>query len=421
MVRLQLDTAQRFSCQQTGRCCRQPWEVAVSASEVEGYRRETVGRWFRERVGAEEGAAADPFERLPGLASRFYRIRKRDDGACGFLSPGGRCRLHEELGSRRKPLTCRTFPWRLHPTPEGVVVTASFSCPTVVAQQGLTAGEQRSELRALQAEWAATRAEPERPVRLSKRRTLPGPALVTLRGVLGEMLDRRGPGGAPDLRRNVGRMARTLEDFSRYRVQRLSDERLSEYLELTGRFAARSDKPLAPRPPTRVGRLLFRGLLFAVGAIRERFRAGVSGSPLKLRLGQSLAHVNGLGPPVAGIDMGALRRTPVPLGEERLRRLAHGYLRAHIATLGTGRSPVVDELGLAVGLLNAACALAAMQASAEGHTVSENHLAEALMEAADCHAAGGRLGRLVGFLAGGVESLYLFESGLAAGASGGAA
>ena len=412
MVRLQLDTAQRFSCQQSGRCCRQPWEVAVSRSEVEAYRREQAGRWFREKVVGDEGAAADPFERLPGLASRFYRIRKRDDGACGFLSPAGRCRIHEELGGRRKPLTCRTFPWRLHPTPQGVVVTASFSCPTVVAQQGLTVGEQRSELRALHAEWAASRAEPERPVRLSRRRSLPASALVTLREVLGEMLERRGPGGAPDLRRNVGRMARTLEDLSRYRVQRLSDERLSEYLELTGRFAAKSDEPLPPRPPSRVARLLFRGLVFAVGAVRERLGAGEAGSLLKLRLARMLAHVHGVGPPVAGIDIAAVRRTPVPFEKEGLRRLAHGYLRAHLATLGTGRSPVVEELGLAVGLLNAACAFAAMRASAEASAVTEQHLAEALMEASDCNAEGGRLSRLVGFLAGGVESLYLFEAGL---------
>jgi hypothetical protein len=162
-----------------------------------------------------------------------------------------------------------------------------------------------------------------------------------------------------------------------------------------------------------VARLLFRGLLFAVAAIRERFRASASGSPLKLRLVQTLAHVNGLGPPVAGLDMAAMRRTPVRLDSEKLRRMAHGYLRAHVATLGTGRSPVLDELGLAVGLLNAACALAAMRASAEGTAVTDQHLAEALMEASDCHAAGGRLGSLVGFLAGGVESLYLFEAGLA--------
>lgn len=419
MPRLHLDAAQRFTCRQTGRCCRQPWEVAVSVGEVEAFRAAEAGRWFRERLSGEEGAARDPFERLPGLASRFYRIRKRDDGACGFLSPAGACRIHEELGGRRKPLTCRTFPWRLHPTPEGVVVTASFSCPTVVAQEGLTAGEQRSELRALQAEWAASRPEPEQPVRLSKRRRLPAPALRTLREVLLEMLDRPGPGGAPDLRRNVGRMARTLEDLTRHRVQRLADDRLSEYVELTGRFAARSDKPPPPRPPSGVARLLFRGLVFAVAAVRERL-AVAPGSPFKLRVLRILAHAHGLGPPVAGVDMAAAFR-PVALEQPGLRRLVHGYLRAHVATVGTGRQSVVEELGLAVGLLNAACAFAAMRATAEGTAVGEQHLAESILEASDCNAEGGRLSRLVGFLAGGVESLFLFEAGLQPVASGGQA
>jgi hypothetical protein len=119
--------------------------------------------------------------------------------------------------------------------------------------------------------------------------------------------------------------------------------------------------------------------------------------------------------------MSAVTRTPVPLQEEPLRRLVHGYLRAHVATLGTGRRPVVEELGLAVGLLHAASALAAMKASAEGERVGPQHLAEALLEASDCNAAGGRLGRLVGFVAGGLESLYLFEEGFTTAHQGGAA
>ena len=66
----------------------------------------------------------------------LQRIRKRADGACGFLSADNRCRIHEELGAAKKPLTCRLFPYAFHTAADGVVVTASFGCPTIVANEG---------------------------------------------------------------------------------------------------------------------------------------------------------------------------------------------------------------------------------------------------------------------------------------------
>ncbi len=63
---------------------------------------------------APEGTDTDPFEAVPGWRG-FHRIRSRADGACGFLSPTNRCRLHEELGGAHKPLTCRMFPFTFHP------------------------------------------------------------------------------------------------------------------------------------------------------------------------------------------------------------------------------------------------------------------------------------------------------------------
>src|SRR5437764_813391 len=80
------------------------------------------------------------------------------------------------------------------------------------------------------------------------------------------------PGGYARIRKRAAglRMARFLEDLSRHRVARLSPPRLAEYVELTGRYAAKSEQPLPPRPPSALGRLLFRGFLFAVVAAREQ-------------------------------------------------------------------------------------------------------------------------------------------------------
>jgi Fe-S-cluster containining protein len=412
---LRFDPEQRFGCARCGRCCRRT-EIVVTAAEVESYGAQRAERWYRESETADEGASAgSPFEPVRG-ARGFFLIRKRPDGACGFLSPQGLCRLHEELGESRKPLTCRMFPFRLHPTALGPVLTASFACPTVVASEGPPLGEQARALDALAARWSAVHPEHERPVRITGRRAMPAAALGTLREVLEGLLDRPGPAGRPDLRANVGRIARTLEDLSRYRVQRLADERLAEYLELTGRFAVRTEKPVAPRAPSRLGRLLFRGVLFAVTAVRlqaENRAAWGLRLGLRLRLFRVLAHLNGLGPPAGGVDLGALRRVDVPLDLPEIHALVDRYLRASVRTLGTGRRTLVEEMGVAVALLNAALALAAMATDGRREAVGPADVQDALTVAADVTHVGERtlFGRIVTLLAAGVEPLYQFEAG----------
>src|SRR5438093_8310439 len=113
--------------------------VLVTAGEAEAYRKAGVARWFREDAG-DAVSAADPFEPIPGHAP-LLRIRKRRDGACGFLTSEGRCRIHEALGADRKPLSCGLFPFRFHPVDSGghaTIVTTSFACPTVIADEGTT-------------------------------------------------------------------------------------------------------------------------------------------------------------------------------------------------------------------------------------------------------------------------------------------
>src|SRR2546428_6546326 len=126
-VGLRFDAEQRFSCRQCGRCCRRGWDIALTPGEVDAYRRARAERFYREREDAPEGADEDPFEPIPGHPS-YHRIRKRADGACGFLSPANRCRIHEEMGGASKPLTCRLFPFRFHPGETATLVTASLCC-----------------------------------------------------------------------------------------------------------------------------------------------------------------------------------------------------------------------------------------------------------------------------------------------------
>ena len=99
---------QRFTCARCGRCCRRT-TVPITAGEAAAYRKAGAASWFREGVDDTSVSTRDPFELIPGHAP-LLRIRKRPDGACGFLSPEGLCRIHERLGADRKPLACRLFP-----------------------------------------------------------------------------------------------------------------------------------------------------------------------------------------------------------------------------------------------------------------------------------------------------------------------
>src|SRR5260221_1826502 len=371
MVALRHYAEQRFTCAQCGRCCRRGWDIALTAGEVEGYRKAGAAAWYTETDTAAETetetGTVDPFEPLSGHAGHF-RIRKRADGACGFLSAENRCRIHAQLGGARKPLPCRLFPFRFHPIEGKAVVSASFCCPTVVASEGEPVTAQIRALGGLYNEWARTYPEPKGSFELVAGRPVSGATVATLRDVLRMMLDHADAEGRVDLRANVRRIAGFVDDITRHRVVKLAPERFAEYLELTGRYAAASDRPSAERRASAVGRLLSRGFLFAVLAAREQLRSPASRMRLGLRarLVPVLAPTHGGGPALGDVDLRAGRLVSRGFEDPAVHGLVHHYLRATVEDLGTGRRPVVDELVMAVALLDAALAFAVMRAGQAG-------------------------------------------------------
>jgi hypothetical protein len=306
-----------------------------------------------------------------------------------------------------KPLTCRAFPFHVLDVEGETIVTASFSCPTVARNEGARLSQQSVALERLIGEWRRRRPRRYLPRLLEPGRPLEKATLDLLREILLEMLDRRGPDGALDLRANVDRIARTLADLGRRQVARLAPDRFAEYLELTGRFAARSDKPLPPRP--RAGRLT-RGFILAVWTAALERRQAVSFLARRFRAARLALHVHGLGPAVGDFDLRRVRRLRWPELDDPLWQRIHHFLRSGIQTLGTGRWPVVAEMGVHVATLNAALALAAC-ASADG-TLDETALLAGLNQAADIqHAEARSAVRMLGLLGGGVESLHVFASG----------
>jgi Fe-S-cluster containining protein len=425
---LRIDPEQRFACSQCGRCCHR-FEVVVSEAEIALYRRRNAAAWFREAASddaANLGPSADssaeaqhanaeartatvePFEPIPGLPD-LQRIRKRRDGACGFLTDDNRCRIHQELGASKKPLTCRLFPYVFHPAADGVIVTASFGCPTIVANQGPLAGSGESlvSLESLREEWFGINPWHLPLSRFAKGRAIDARSIRILRDQWLAMLKR----DAADIRDNIRRIAATIDDLTRSRVLALSDDDFAQYVALTVPHAAAKAEAPPPLRPGRTTRLLQRGFLYAVASIRADLEhPGRSRMELRLRRLRLLAHFHGIAPGLDRVRVSALKRVRVDINAPEIRPTVFHYLRSTLETLGSTGRPIVDELAIAVSILSAAVSLAAMSADAAGRPVDRAIFNQALAEAADVsHARSAVLEWSLNRLSAGGEALWLLS------------
>ena len=357
----------------------------------------------------------DPVEPVPHRP-HHSRIHRRLDGACAFLTEAGRCKLHEELGARRKPLACRLFPFQFHLNDGPTLVMTSFSCPTVVRNFGTPVSDQSAELSRLSKEWFEENPRSVSTLLFHGTRPMPAHGKKSLRTILEQILERPGPGGTPDLRENLLRIAAWLDDLTRRPVLGLADEALVEYLEVTGRYAATTDKSLPPPKPGRLARLLSRGFLLSILTTRLTRQAGGSSRPsmeLRLKLFALLLHLHGLGPPVAGIRLSDARRVRVNLSDDDGAALIHHYLRSQIETAGTGERPLIEELAVGVATMHAALVLASLHAAQSGRSVaSVDDLEVGIVEASDVlHAGEGTFSRFLGTFASGTDSFVLLATG----------
>ena len=398
---MRLDPAQRFACSQCGRCCRGV-DVVVTAAEIDLYRRRHAAAWFR---GAGGVNASDPFEPVPG-APALRRIRKREDGSCGFLSDDNRCRIHEELGAAKKPLTCRLFPYAFHAAAaDGVVVKASFKCPTIAANEGalINDGAPRAALESLRHEWFAIYPSTPAALELVSGRSMGTRTLLLLRQSLLTMLAADGD----DLRSGVRRIGAVLEDLTRSRVLALSQEDFAEYVSLTVPHAAAKQEAPPARDAGAIARMLQYGFLYAVAATRDDIaHPGQPRTRARWRRLRLLAHFHGLAPALEGLNVNALKRRRVDINNAQIRPIAFHYLRSTIETLGGAGRPIVDELTMAVSYLNAACALAAMKADAAATDVDRNIFIQSLTEVSDVsHARHTLLESILARFSSGIDAL----------------
>jgi len=93
----------------------------------------------------------------------LYQLAHNEE-ACIFLDDDNLCAIHKELGPDAKPVTCKHFPYNLTGTPEGVVVSLDFACPTVVADEGAPIDSYAADVSLRIKEWREVAADPSRGV-----------------------------------------------------------------------------------------------------------------------------------------------------------------------------------------------------------------------------------------------------------------
>jgi Fe-S-cluster containining protein len=343
---LRLDPEQKFTCRSCGQCCRRSFDIVLTQAESDRLEAANAARWFRESSSADPGTDFPLFEHLSG---GYLRIRKRPDGVCGFLSNENRCRIHEELGGSVKPLSCQMFPYSFDPVGGDTRVSMNLCCPTVLRNDGRPIEDQRSSIGALATRWRKANSPADVPLEWMQGVPLQPELLENMRSTLRRLLDLRGE--PPSLRRNVGRIAAVVEDWTRHRVTKLDPQGFADYVKLTGDYAvAKPPEPTLVRP--RIAAFLFRGFFFA-SAVPWASRGIVTGAPfrLRLRLLRLLLHVHGIGPSFRGLRFSEGRRQVLDIDAEPFVGPAHQVLRVGLENLGTGRRPVVEELSLSVGCL----------------------------------------------------------------------
>jgi lysine-N-methylase len=249
---LHLPVVQNWDCHATGTCCK---EYRVPLSDEERLRIEAQG-WSAADLGG-----LPPFQ-ARGLLRRRYFLTRRPDGSCVFLSPEGRCRIHERHGYENKPLACRLFPFVLVPVADHWRVGLRFACPSAAASVGRPLAEHEGDLRDLAGRLAEREnlgARPDgaltRSPALDGRQLLDWPELLAL---LEHFLAFLRDGRAPVERR--WRKCLLLADLLRQaRLGTLPAGARAEALALLVRTAA--DVPRDPHhvpAPSALGRVIFR-------------------------------------------------------------------------------------------------------------------------------------------------------------------
>jgi lysine-N-methylase len=259
-----LPSWQNWDCHGCGNCCRD-YQVAVSDAERE--RIEGQG-WENEFGGAV-------FELRGPWWKQRWRLRHRADGACIFLSPEGRCRIHERFGSEAKPLACRVYPFVLVPTGDHWRVGLRYSCPSAAENRGRPLNEHHLDGYALELAQQTQLGEAPFSPHLQQRQRVPWSDLLRIVKALADILRNR----SSPVERRLRWCLALARHCRRARFDKVSGSRLSEFLTIMT-SALEAEVPASAAevsPPSWVGRVLFR----QAAALYTRKDEGQDAGPMK--------------------------------------------------------------------------------------------------------------------------------------------
>jgi len=251
---LHLPVVQNWDCHVSGSCCK---EYIVDLSPEE-----------RQRIIDQEWDVANDLDgiqpiRRVGLLRRRWVLSHRKDGACVFLSPEGRCRIHERHGYEAKPLACRLYPFVLVPTGDHWSVSVRFACPSAAASRGREIQEHGAALNSFAAELAQRAGVPPqpdgtlcKPPPLRPGQTVSWPdVLRCVDCLLTILLNRRDP-----MELRMRKCLALSEAMRRVKLEHIEGARMTELLDVFRRMvdAETPAQFMRLEPPSWIGRLLFR-------------------------------------------------------------------------------------------------------------------------------------------------------------------
>lgn len=132
-----LPVVQNWDCHGCSHCCR-TYHVRVTDEEEKRI----------EGQGWEADPAVNDVERVVyDRRAGGYRLNHRADGACVFLGPDNRCRIHAKFGPGGKPLACRLYPFVFTPAGDHWRIGVRFACPSAAKNKGRPLDRHAAELK----------------------------------------------------------------------------------------------------------------------------------------------------------------------------------------------------------------------------------------------------------------------------------
>jgi lysine-N-methylase len=360
-----LTVLQNWDCQGCTACCRQ-YHVSVSAEE-------------KARIEAQ-GWANEPdlkgvplFKRTGGWRSRAHRLNHKPDGACVFLGPDNRCRIHVKHGSAAKPLACRIYPFSLVPAGDHWNLGLRFACPSAVEDKGRPLTEHLAEARGyaamLEGE-AGPAAVAAPPPPLHRSQQVKWADLGRITAAVSELLADEDDRVERRLRKVlflVATLRKATFDGGGDPKKAITGSRLTELLELLCE-EAEEDVPGPPEdvlPPGWVGQMVFR----PVAALYVRKDTGSDRGPAQssalgrlmsaVRFARGKGHVPQTHAAVPVTTFAAAEKPLGPLGEES-EELLERWLRVKVES-GQFCGPANFGMSVWDGLESLSIAFAAVE------------------------------------------------------------